>query len=403
MKSQPPRLVVFCSLFPSSVQPNAGAFIRERMFRVGQVCPIVVVSPVPWFPFQHLLRWIKPGFRPQPPRFEKQQGVDVYFPRFFSIPGLLKNQDGIFMALSALTTLYGLKKQFVFNIIDAHFAYPDGYAATLIGKWFNVPVTITLRGTEVPLSRMPGRKKRLLRALENAARIFSVSDSLKRHVVSLGAQEDKIEVIGNGVDTKKFYPIDKLKAREAFGLTEQAKVLISVGALVDRKGYHRVIEVMPALLEEIPDLVYLIVGGASPEGNNRSYLEQQVARLNLSDHVRFLGPLPSDELKYPLSAADVFVLATANEGWANVFLEAMACGLPVVTTDVGGNKEVVPDEYLGYVIPFGDANALKNVLLMALNKTWDKNTIIEYAKENAWEKRVDRLVTIFQGLIDSNY
>ena len=152
MKDTTPRLVVFCSLFPSSIQPNAGVFIRERMFRVANHCPIVVVSPVPWFPFQSLLRWVKPAFRPQPKRFEEQQGIKVYYPRFFSIPGILKNLDGLFMALGSLYTLYRIKRDHPFNIIDAHFAYPDGYAATLLGKWFKVPVTITLRGTEVPLS-----------------------------------------------------------------------------------------------------------------------------------------------------------------------------------------------------------------------------------------------------------
>ncbi|MDP2177464.1 glycosyltransferase [Methylicorpusculum sp.] len=400
MKSQQPRLIVYCSLFPSSVQPNAGVFIRERLFKVGQHCPIVVVSPVPWFPFQHLLRRFKSGFRPQPPHYENQQGVDVYFPRFFSVPGLFKQLDGFFMALGSLFTLYKLKKSFVFNIIDAHFAYPDGYAATLLGKWFKVPVTITLRGTEVPLSKMPGRKKRLLKALADATKIFSVADSLKRHVVLLGAQNDKIEVIGNGVDTAKFHPVDRHKARERFAVPENAKVLISVGGLVDRKGYHRVIEVLPALLNEFPDLIYIIVGGASPEGNNRPFLDQQIATLDLSEHVRFLGPIPSDELKYPLSAADVFVLATANEGWANVFLEAMACGLPVVTTDVGGNKEVVNNESLGEIVPFGNPAELQGALSRALNKNWNKNKIIDYAKQNAWQTRVDRLVTIFQGVIE---
>jgi teichuronic acid biosynthesis glycosyltransferase TuaC len=399
MESKQPRLIVFSSLFPSSAQPNAGVFIRERMFKVGQHCPLVVVSPVPWFPLQHLLRRYKPGFRPQPPRYENQQGVDVYFPRFFSVPGFFKNLDGFFMALSALTTLYRLKKQFAFNIIDAHFAYPDGYAATLLGKWFNVPVTITLRGTEVPLSRMPGRKKRLLKALDRATRVFSVSDSLKRHVVLLGAQEDKIEVIGNGVDTQKFYPIDRLIARERFALSAQTKVFISVGALVDRKGHHRVIDILPALLKEFPDLVYLIVGGASPEGDNRLFLEQKVSQMQLSEHVRLLGALTAEEIKYPLSAADVFVLATSNEGWANVFLEAMACGLPVITTDVGGNKEVVKEAYLGEVVEFNNSQSLFDALLAALNKTWDKSTIIEYAKQNSWDKRVDRLVTVFYSLI----
>ena len=181
-----PKLLVFSSLFPSDKRPNAGVFIRERIFRVGQHLPVIVVSPVPWFPFQGIIRYWQPHFRPQPKNYEEQEGVQVYFPRFLSIPGLFKSWDGFFMALGSLLTLIKLRKQF--TIIDAHFAYPDGYAATLLGKWLKVPVTITLRGTEVPLSKMPGRKARLLRALENASRVFSVSDSLKQYVVSLGAK-----------------------------------------------------------------------------------------------------------------------------------------------------------------------------------------------------------------------
>jgi teichuronic acid biosynthesis glycosyltransferase TuaC len=396
MKNKTSKIVVLSSLYPSQIRPAAGVFIRERMSRVAEHLPVVVISPVPWFPFQGLLRYWQPHFRPQPNRYEEQQGIHVYFPRFFSVPGLLKSYDGFFMALGSLSTLIKLRKQF--NIIDAHFAYPDGYAATLLGKWLKIPVTITLRGTEVPLSKMPGRKKRLLTALKNATRVFSVSESLKQHVVSLGAECDKIRVIGNGIDVVKFCPLAKAVARAELNIPEDAKVLVSVGALVDRKGFHRVIDVLPALVVKYPELNYLIVGGNSPEGNIRKRLEHQVKTLKLEENVRFLGAYPSEQLKLPLSAADLFVLATANEGWANVFLEAMACGLPVITTEVGGNKEVVNDPGLGTVVPFGDSAALLAALLQGLETAWDRPLIIQYARENAWDTRVKILVEEFQRI-----
>ena len=392
-----PKIVVFSSLFPSNKRPAAGVFIRERMFRVAQQIPVVIVSPVPWFPFQGFIRFWRPHFRPQPDKYEEQDGIRVYFPRFLSIPGFFKSWDGFFMALGSLPTLLKLGKDY--NIIDAHFAYPDGYAATLLGKWLKIPVTITLRGTEVPLSKMPGRKVRLLKSLKNAARVFSVSDSLKQHVVSLGAEPDKIRVVGNGIDINKFYSLDKATARADLNIPEYAQVLVSVGGLVDRKGFHRVIEVLPELVEKYPELIYLIVGGESAEGNIRERLEEQVKSLNLEKYVRFLGTYPSEKLKEPLSAADLFVLATANEGWANVFLEAMACGLPVITTDVGGNAEVVKHEELGTVVPFGQPKLLLDALLKGLATDWDSSLIVQYAQENAWDTRVEVLVEEFKKLV----
>ena len=181
-------------------------------------------------------------------------------------------------------------------------------------------------------------------------------------------------------------------------IPENARVLISVRALVDRKGFHRVIEVLPALVVNYPEIIYLIVGGDSPEGNIRERLEHQVKTLGLEENVRFLGAYPSEQLKLPLSAADLFVLATANEGWANVFLEAMACGLPVITTKVGGNQEVVNDSSLGIVVPFGDSAALLAALLQGLETAWDRLLIIQYARENSWDTRVKILVEEFQRI-----
>jgi teichuronic acid biosynthesis glycosyltransferase TuaC len=391
-------LVVFSSLFPSTVRPGAGLFIRERMFRVAQQRSLVVVSPQPWFPGQALIRHWRPGYRPQAPALETQQGIRVYHPRFLSFPGVLRGLDGWSMACCSYWLLRRLKQQGA-RLIDAHFAYPDGEAAIRVGRWLGLPVTITLRGTEVPHSRNPALRPRLVGALRRAARVFAVSDSLRRLALELGTPVERTEVIGNGVDVARFHPMDRNLARARFGVPPDAPVLISVGGLVERKGMHRVIDCLPALLEQHPKLHYLIVGGGSPEGDMRAELDAQVTRLGLDERVHFLGALPPEELKWPLSAADVFVLATRNEGWANVFLEAMACGLPVVSTDVGGNAEVVCRAELGTIVPFEDAAALTAALGAALSKQWNRDAILAYAEANQWDKRVAQLLRAFAPLL----
>jgi len=182
-------------------------------------------------------------------------------------------------------------------------------------------------------------------------------------------------------------------------LPQDAPILVSVGALVERKGFHRVMECLPRLRQRFPRLRYLIVGGPSPEGDWSAALQERTVQLGVQDCVTFLGAWPAQDLKIPLSAADAFVLATANEGWANVFLEAMACGLPVVTTDVGGNAEVVNDGSLGTVVPFGDRDALACAIGEALEREWDLDAIIEYARRHSWDRRVDALVQEFRSLM----
>lgn len=392
------EVVVFSSLFPSAVRPGAGLFIRERMFRVARRRPLVVVSPQPWFPGQALIRLLRPGYRPMAPALEMQQGIRVHHPRFLSLPGVLRRLDGWAMAVASYWLLRRLKAGGA-RLIDAHFAYPDGEAATRLGRWLDLPVTITLRGTEVPHSRNPVLRRHLVRALKAATRVFSVSDSLRRLALELGVAPEKTEVVGNGVDTDVFHPVERAAARTRYGLPADARVLVSVGGLVERKGMHRVIACLPALVARHPDLHYLIVGGPGPEGDMRPELDALVAQLGLAGRVHFLGALPPAELKWPLSAADVFVLATRNEGWANVFLEAMACGLPVVTTDVGGNAEVVCRPELGTVVPFGDAAALEQALDAALARTWNREAVLDYARANQWDRRVESLLRAYDVIL----
>lgn len=398
MATDAPGILVFSTLFPNGAQPHAGVFIRERMFRVARHLPLVVVAPIPWFPLQGLIRRFRPHFRPMAPRREMQQGIEVYHPRFFCIPGIGKWLDGLFLALGSYRTVRRLVRQQDLRVIDSHFGYPDGYAATLLGRWLDLPVAITLRGTEPRHSRTPSLRPLLVRALQRAQRIITVSDSLRRQALELGIPGDKITVVGNGVDTEKFFPMEAYAARKAWGLPEEGRFLITVGGLVERKGFHRVIEVLPELRKQYPDLHYLIVGGASAEGDWTERLQAMVRAAGLQDYVHFMGAVAHDRIRELLSAADLFVLSTRNEGWANVLLEAMACRLPVVATDVGGNAEVVSSADLGRIVPFDDRQALHDSLAQALGQDWDRDAIAAHARANSWEERVDRLRGIFAAM-----
>jgi len=386
------KILVVTSVFPNSEQPTLGVFVRERMFRVARHCELKVVAPVPWFPFIGL---IKPGYRPLVPFREVQDGIEVFHPRFFNVPGIFKCLDGFFFFLSALVTVARLRRSFRFDVIDSHFVYPDGLGAVLLGKVFGVPVTITLRGTIRKLSRYMLRRWQIRYALGSAARVFTVCEDLKRAATDLGIPSGHVEVVPNGVDLAKFRRVAREGARRELGLPAEGPILISVGGLVARKGFHRVIEVLPALRRRFPDLLYVIVGGPSVEGNFESELRRLVAELRLDDAVIFAGSQPHDRLHFWLSAANIFCLATSNEGWANVFLEAMACGLPVVTTRVGGNAEVVPSEEYGILVEYGSRDDLERALGHALERRWDRERISAHAAENTWDSRVVQLMGAF--------
>jgi glycosyltransferase involved in cell wall biosynthesis len=238
-------------------------------------------------------------------------------------------------------------------------------------------------------------------AARSAARLFAVSDSLKRDVgEKLGEAPDRILVVANGVDLDKFQPVDRLEARRRLRVAPDAKVIIGVGGLVEGKGFHRVIPLVSALRAKFPRLVYLIVGGGTTQGDMRASLEALARAEGVADAVRFYGQQLPEELKWYYGAADVFALATTYEGWANVFLEAMACGLPVVSTRVGGNEQVVSAPQLGELVPFWDASAFAGAIERALRHEWDRGAIIGYARSNTWDRRIDMLEREFRALVN---
>jgi teichuronic acid biosynthesis glycosyltransferase TuaC len=391
-----PRILVFSSLFPNKVYPTAGNFIKERMFRVALQMPIMVIAPQAWSPIDWAIRVVRPNFRLLAEEFEIVDGIEIYRPKCFSFPGFFKKLDSFFMARGSRKIFYKSVATFKPTVVDAHFAYPDGHAASILALESNLPLFITLRGSKDKWLLGTSRQELIKEALDRARTIISVSQELIDTVaVPLGQPVEKTVMIGNGVDTSKFKPIEKSAARQALNLPTDAKIIIGVGNLIESKGFHRVIPMLINLRKKHGDVRYLIVGPNGSHGDMSGALKSMASDLGLSEAVVFYGRQPHEKLNEFYSAADAFVLATEYEGWANVFLEAMACGLPVISTLVGGNAQVVSDSKFGTLTPFFDPESFELAIDEALEKKWNGDAIRSYALSNDWSARVEVLCREF--------
>ena len=390
------NVLVPSSVFPNPQQPTLGVFVRERTSRIARHCAVQVVAPVPWFPLNRLIR----GHRwAGIPTVESQARLRVHHPRFFSVPRYVKWLDGVLYAVSLAPFLQRLRREFPFDLIDAHFAYPDGLAAVLLGGCFACPVVITLRGSIVRLSTYRLHRPQIGFALRRAARVLAVSESLKGVAIGLGIPAEKIRVIPNGVDPARFQPGDRQQARRALGLPPHRPILLSVGGLNEGKGHHRIVALLPRLIRHRPDLLYVVVGPESPGDTSRPLIEALVHRHALHGHVLLAGPRCHDDIPLWLAASDVLCLATRSEGWANALLEALACGRPVVTTRVGGNAEIVTSESLGILVPPEDDTALENAIVAAFSRGWDADAMVRYARLRSWEATACAVLEEFEKVV----
>ncbi|MCA1560018.1 MAG: glycosyltransferase family 4 protein [Acidobacteria bacterium] len=369
------KVLVLSTVFPNPQQPLHGLFVRERIRHLARYAEIRVVSPVPWF---------NGGARI--PASEQQGNLEVRHPTFYYIPAVFKVLDGLFLFLSTLPEVRRIRQSFKFDLVDAHFAYPDGFAGILLGRWFRVPVVITVRGSELHFVRHPLRRMAIKWALRRADRVIAVSTALGDLARDFGTGPQRLDVIRNGVDPERFSPRPARDARLKLGLLSDAPLLVAVGHLVPLKGFHRVIEAFHHLLQEFPDAKLAIVGGhGSGTGRYPQQLAQLIDKLGLSGQVLMPGPQAPDRVAVWLNAADVLVLDSDREGCPNVVCEAMACGCPVVAPRVGEIENMVPT-HAG--ILFDDPNdvpELTRCLAETLKRKWDGQGIRATAVQNTWD------------------
>jgi teichuronic acid biosynthesis glycosyltransferase TuaC len=390
MAETPINIITTTTLFPNAVQTAHGIFVETRLRRLladGRV-RARVLAPVPWVPpGVPKPEWAK--LRQIPDR-EQRNTITADHPRYLVVPkvGMNLTPYTLYAAMKRrLETFLAAGERF--DVIDAHYFYPDGVAAAWLGKVFSIPVTITARGTDINLIPEYTRPRRLiLQAARDAGALITVCQALKDRLVELGVPGSKVTVLRNGVDLEKFQMLDRVALREKWDV--KGLVLASVGLLIERKGHDLAIAALP----QVPDATLLIVG-AGPE---RTALETLAERLGVKDRVRFLGVLDQKTLREIYNCADALILASSREGWANVLLESMACGTPVIASAVWGTPEVVAVPEAGLLMKNRDAASIAAAIAELRSALPDRTATRRYAEKFDWQSTTDGQVKIFKAL-----
>jgi len=388
------KILTFSSLYPNAARPTHGIFVETRLRELlasGQV-QSTVVAPVPWFPFTH------PAFgayaaQARAPRAEARNGIEVLHPRFPALPKIGMTLAPLLLYRAVLSLVERLRRERGFDLIDAHYFYPDGVAAAMLGRRLGVPVVITARGTDVNLIAQRRFQRRMIRwAARQAAAVVAVSGALKDKLSALGVERERIHVLRNGVDLELFHPEGRNQVRADLEL--RRPTLLSVGNLHAFKGHGVAIEAL-SLLQEYE----LVIAGDGPD---RAAFETLARVCGVSGRVRFTGSLSQQDLRRYYCAADALVLASSREGWPNVLLEAMACGTPVIATEVGGVPEIVTSMNGGIVVKERSAPALARAVRELFARPPERAATRRFAEQFGWGATTRGQLQLFRQVLAAN-
>jgi teichuronic acid biosynthesis glycosyltransferase TuaC len=383
------KILTFTTLYPSASQPQHGIFVETRLRKLVESGAVRarVVAPCPWFPFASP-RFGRYADFARIPRQETRHELHIDHPRYPVLPRI--GMSGAPFALYSAVLPF-LRRQLrdgqEFDLIDAHYFYPDGVAAVLLGRALDRPVVVTARGSDLNLIAQRAVPRRWIRwAARQADGLIAVSNGLKQRLVDLGVGGDRVRVLGNGVDLALFRPHDRDAAQHALGFTRPT--LLAVGNLVPLKRHSLIIEA----LGQLPAVELVIVG----EGPERAAIERLARERRVTDRVRLLGRVPQDRLPAIYSAADLLLLVSSHEGWPNVLLESMACGTPVVVSDIPGIADIVGAEEAGRVVADVTPSGLAAVVRELLAAPPTGSATRRYAEQFDWQSTTEGQIALFQ-------
>jgi glycosyltransferase involved in cell wall biosynthesis len=382
--------------FPNPSEPGKGLFVRARLAAMALRGRLSVVAPVASLDYANPQRDLFAARRIPHERYDER--MPVLHPRWLYPPyGGWANAFFLFARL--LPELARLRARRSFDVIDAHFAHPEGIAAVLLGRIFNLPVVVTMRGAELRYRHQRSKRFWMSWALRRADRVIAVSDGLRDLAIALGVDPRRVRTVPNGIDADVFYRRDRAACRTKHGIAAGERIVLAAGDLAELKGHHRIIAALPRLDARGVRARLLIAGGVGRSGRYAETLRQQVIANGLGDRVTFAGEVTQEALAELMSAADVFCLASATEGWPNVVNEALACGTPVVATDVGAVPQMIVSDCYGSIVPVDDADVLVEALCAALTGAWDHEAIAARGRSRSWNQVADDVLSEMRAVM----
>lgn len=326
----------------------------------------------------------------------EENGVTIHRPRFTLIPKVGARRNAAAIAKAVLPVARAIHAQTPIDLIDAQFFFPDGPAAAVIAHDLRVPFSVKARGSDISYwSQHDFAHSQIMDAAKRADGLLAVSEALARDMAAMGMDREKITVHYTGLDRDRFRPLDHMQLRAqlseqlSFELPVKAPLLACVGALIDRKGQDIAIKA----LSDLPDARLILVG----KGEFEAELRELASDLGVADRVHFAGSVDHNLMPLILSAADAMVLPTVSEGLANAWVESLACGTPVITTDVGGARELIKDETAGHLVertPEAVVAAVKTVLADPPHP----QEVTAAVNRFSWDNNAAELAAYFDGL-----
>ena len=375
------RVLVLTSCYPDSERPGVGGFVERQLLALSarNGAQVEVVAPVGMPPFPLSLA---PRYRDERalPREEVRNGLRIHRPRFIRLPSRLWDRSAA-IARAVRPLLAGIRRRFAFDLIHAEFFWPDGPAAMRLARDLHVPFSVKARGGDFQ-RRVRQRLSRalVLQAGTEAAGLLAVSDSLRDAMLAAGLPPERIAVHHTGLDRSLFRLHDRAAAKAT--LNVKGPLLLSVGNLIPRKRQRLAIEAMIHL----PEATLIIVGS----GPDRAILEKTVRALGLGDRIRLIGRLPQPLLPQFYAAADVTLHTAELEGLANVWVESLACGTPVVATHASGASEAIDRPEAGRVVA-PDALAIAGAVRELLASAPAPEAVAGAAERFSWERHAAEL------------
>jgi teichuronic acid biosynthesis glycosyltransferase TuaC len=389
------RILTYSTILPNSQQPSQGIFTFQRLGALSRRRGnhVDFVAPIP-----HVPRWLPAGAKSlytKIPAKETIDGLQIFHPHYALIPKISMSWHGRLMYMGSLKIVEQLHRENPYDLLDAQYIYPDGYAGVLLAKKLGIPVVLSALGTDVNVfPQFKSIAPKIRWALNEADGILAVSDSLRAATAAAGVAPEKIRVIGNGVDTSRFHPLDRAEARRALRIEGPGPFVISVGTLDPNKGHQILIAAVAELTGRYPAMKAFIAG----EGPYQSALTAQIREKKIADRVVLIGKRPHAELNSWFNAANVSCLLSEREGWPNVLLESLACGTPVIATRAGGIAEVISSPELGTLVE-RTVPAVTAALEAALKREWDRPALVAYAAARTWDRVAEEIEEYFQSIL----
>lgn len=393
------NLLIVTSRYPHGKDPVSSSFVYNQVGSLKRYFnKIYVISLTPFVPkflsnfsFMHP-RWRKDAFAED----YKYNNVEVYFAKHFTLPFehfRKKRGDVVFKVVDKIIRDNKLR----FDIIHAHFTYPAGFVGAKLKEKYKKPLIITIHeNRDWFLNEVSSGDKKLIYSWHNANKIIRVNKRDLKELKKIGINESKLLSIPNGFSPDIFKPMNTNVARKRLGLSVGKKILVNIANLEEYKGQKYLIEAMKKVLTKRDDVLLYIVG----QGSLKKPLQLMINKCGLQNDVVLAGGnKPSREIPLWMNACGVFVLSSLSEGNPTVMFEALGCGKPFVGTNVGGIPEIIINTKLGILVEPKDVNGLAKAILKALDTKWNKDYILNYAKQFTWDRIAEKILGVYDEVL----